>query len=88
MQAVNKAAEAPSVPDARILHGHSLAFPKDLSYWLTEKEFPPKSKTPIAQEVVFLEDSQYSPQVLLIRAEEPASRRMSATYLAHDQLRG
>ncbi len=43
--------------------------PKDLSYWLTEKEFPPKSKMSIAPELVSQSDSECFPQVLLVRPE-------------------
>ena len=43
--------------------------PEDLPYWLTENEFPPKSKMSIAPELVSPADSECFPQVLLVRPE-------------------
>jgi hypothetical protein len=46
--------------------GQSLAFPKDLSNWLTGEEFSTKSKMPIAPELISPEDSEYFRKILLI----------------------
>jgi len=54
--------------------------PKDLSCWLTEKEFSPKSKMYIAPELVSTVDSEGFPYVLLIRPGKSAFRKVAANY--------
>jgi hypothetical protein len=56
---------------ARVWMDHSLAFPKDSSNCLTRKEFPTKSKMPIAPELVSPGDLECFPQAHLPRKVAP-----------------